>query len=154
MLQPAGSTHDNNGDNMNTDRKLLNNFLVSWILSVMTMLVIVCYWTTSVFILSLSLMTVFVTLSSWTASPLFGIDISDDSIYRGLLFTENSFCGFPSVMTVIGITRCFMTLWTLITNDINSNYSFMNKLHFNWILISDDSDRDHKMLNDFVDSHH
>lgn len=60
-------------------------------------------------------MTIFVTLSSWTASPLFGIVISDDSIYRGLLFTEQPFL---------------------------------------WILISDDSDRDHKMLNDFVDSHH
>ena len=43
MLQPAGSTHDINGDDMNTDRKLLNSFLASWILSVMTMLVIVCY---------------------------------------------------------------------------------------------------------------
>ena len=41
-------------------------------------------------------------------------------------------------MTVIGITRCLMTLWTLITNDSNSNYSFMNKLHFNWIRISDE----------------
>ena len=68
-------------------------------------------------------------------------------------------------MTVIGITRCLMTLWTLITNDINSNYSFMNKLHFNWILISDeialivllftkilinnDSNSNHELLNSF-----
>ena len=78
---------------------------------------------------------------------------------------NNPFCGFSSVMTVIGITRCLMTLWTLITNDINSNYSFMNKLHFNWILISDeialiillftkilinnDSNSNHELLNNF-----
>ena len=43
MLQPAGSAHDTIGDDMNPDRKLLNNFLVSCFLSVMTMLVIVCY---------------------------------------------------------------------------------------------------------------
>ena len=68
-------------------------------------------------------------------------------------------------MMVIVITRCLMTLWTLITNDINSNYSFMNKLRFNLILISDetaliillftkilisdDNNSNHELLNNF-----
>lgn len=48
MLQPSGNTRDTISDDMNGDRKLLNNFSVSWILPIMTVFLVICYLPASV----------------------------------------------------------------------------------------------------------